>query len=211
VSQAGLLAWRSVASAPAMCWLWPGEGPVAVGGELGADAGALDAYGAGAGAPQRGPAQLRAADCAVRSGSARRVGGRPLCARAGAERVVRFVLAWHSPHWYAGGTPDPLSLYASPGYQNRNRRRCDARWARAARTPTCTPRGFSNALEVARTVGPRARHSTATRHRLAVGDLWRESSCPAGCAMRSSNILHLITETGFWAMAPPGRSAPGAA
>jgi uncharacterized protein (DUF608 family) len=119
----------------------------------------------------------------------------------GEEDIVRFILAWYSPQWYAGGTPDPQSKFALPWYQHEAKKGHPQDGRGSAYTHMYAAR-FGNAVEVAEWVA--SQHESLLERIIAWQEvIYGEESLPGWLRDSLINILHLITETGFWAMAKP--------
>ncbi len=163
-----------------------GEGRVAHGGELGLDSGAW--FRANKGLPYANG----------QSGTSLAV---KFSLQPGERKVVRFILAWHSPQWYAGGTPDPLSRFTLRWYECELKEDTPQDGRGSAYTHMYAAR-FGNAIEVARTLA-RDHASLLARTLAWQSVVYNEASLPIWLRDSLINILHLITETGFWAMAKP--------
>ncbi|HIQ04375.1 MAG TPA: hypothetical protein EYH31_01620, partial [Anaerolineae bacterium] len=119
----------------------------------------------------------------------------------GEEKIVRFVLAWHSPQWYAGGTPDPMSKFTLKWYEHELKEGHPVDGRGSAYTHMYASR-FGNAVEVAELLA--REHESLLRRTLAWQEvIYTEQMLPGWLRDSLVNILHLITETGFWAMAKP--------
>ena len=119
----------------------------------------------------------------------------------GEEKIVRFVLAWHSPQWYAGGTPDPMSRFTLPWYEGELEQGHPQDGRGSAYTHMYAAQ-FGNAVEVAKWIAER--HASLLERILAWQEVvYSEESLPGWLRDSLVNIVHLITETGFWAMAKP--------
>jgi len=98
----------------------------------------------------------------------------------GEEKVIRFILAWHSPVWMGGGS---MTAAGNP-YSHMYARR------------------YADAEAVADFL---ARNHTLLLHRILAWQsvLYSEKSYPAWLRDSLINILHLITETSVWGQAKP--------
>jgi len=163
-----------------------GEAKIAVGGELGLDAGAWRRVSKG---------------LPFASGQAGATVSVDFSLQPGEERIVRFILSWHSPQWYAGGTPDPMSRFTLPWYERELEQGGHQDGRASAYTHMYAAR-FGNAVEVAKWVA--RRHSGLLERILAWQEvIYAEESLPGWLRDSLVNIMHLIPETGFWAMAKP--------
>jgi len=99
----------------------------------------------------------------------------------GESRIIRFVLAWHSPKWRGGGHPVATDTNAfTHMYATR----------------------FQSVLEVAKYLS--SNHESLLRRVLAWQQvIYAEKKLPAWLRESLVNVLYLITETGFWAAAKP--------
>ncbi len=94
------------------------------------------------------------------------------------EKVVRFVLAWYSPCWKGGGIPMASGNTYTHMYASR----------------------YKNALEVARLLADQ--HQVLLERILAWQQvIYTEEQLPPWLRETLVNVLHLITEDGFWAQA----------
>ena len=123
----------------------------------------------------------------------------PFTLRPGEEQVVRFILSWHSPRWFAAGHPDPqgralLPYRAEPAGPGEDPRGATYTHMYALR--------YASAREVAGRLACRHEEILARvlRWQQAVYD---EDALPVWLRDSLVNILHLLTETGFWAAARP--------
>lgn len=100
---------------------------------------------------------------------------------AGETRTVRFLLAWHSPQWRAGGHPAAAETHAfTHVYATR----------------------FRNAFEAAERIT--SHHESLLRRVLAwQAVVYAEKKLPVWLRESLINILYLITEDGLWAAAEP--------
>ncbi len=163
-----------------------GQDEIAIGGELGMDAGAWRRIHKGL------PTAWGQTGATV---SVR------FSLQAGEETTIRFLLAWHSPEWCAGGTPDPLSRFTLPWYQNELHQGAPSDGRGSTYTHMYASR-FGNALEVAELVA--REHASLLSRVLAWQQVvYEEDGLPIWLRDSLVNILHLITETSFWAMAKP--------
>ena len=96
------------------------------------------------------------------------------------EKVVRFVLAWHSPKWNGGGKPGAGMNNYTHMYTTR----------------------FKNALEVAQFLA-REHQNILPRIIAWQQEVYSEAALPLWLRESLVNILHNISETGFWAVAEP--------
>jgi uncharacterized protein (DUF608 family) len=98
----------------------------------------------------------------------------------GGAATIRFVLAWHSPAWKAGGTP----MAGGSSYLHMYARR------------------FGDALETAAYLA--REHGALLRRTLAWQQvLYTERGIPPWLRESLVNSLHLVTEDGLWAQAKP--------
>lgn len=123
----------------------------------------------------------------------------PFALQPGKGQVVRFVLSWHSPRWFAGGHPDPqgralLPYRAEPAAAGEDPRGTTYTHMYALR--------YGSALQAARRVADRHADLLARvlRWQQAVYD---DDALPVWLRDSLVNVLHLLTETGFWAAAQP--------
>ena len=163
-----------------------GEDAIAVGGELGLDAGAWRRVSKGLPFASGQLGASVSVDFSVQPGE---------------ERIVRFILAWYSPQWYAGGTPDPMSRFTLPWYERELEQGGPQDGRGSAYTHMYAAR-FGNAVEVAEYV---ARQHVSLLARIVAWQevIYGEDSLPGWLRDSLVNIMHLIPETGFWAMAKP--------
>jgi len=163
-----------------------GEEEIALGGELGLDAGAWARIGKGLPFAAGQPGSSVSVKFSLQPGE---------------ERIVRFVLAWYSPQWYAGGTPDPMSRFTLPWYQHERQQGHPQDGRGSAYTHMYASR-FGNAVEVATLLA--REHESLLQRTLAWQEIiFSDEALPGWLRDSLVNILHLITETGFWAMAKP--------
>ena len=93
---------------------------------------------------------------------------------------VRFILAWYSPKWTEGGTPTAEGNTYTHMYVSR----------------------YKNALEVAQLLAEE--HQSLLRRTLAWQQvIYTDETLPVWLRDSLVNILHLIPEDSFWAMAKP--------
>lgn len=119
----------------------------------------------------------------------------------GEKRVIRFVLAWHSPVWYAGGSPDPLMRFSLPWF-DRETPATGATDGRGSPYTHMYAARFTTAVEVANAVV--SEHASLLRRIIAWQEtLYSEAFLPVWLRDSLINNLHLITETSFWAMTKP--------
>jgi len=98
----------------------------------------------------------------------------------GEEKVVRFVLAWHSPQWMGGGTMTAGGNAYTHMYAAR----------------------YRNVLAVARDVA--RRHASLLKRTLAwQAVIYQDKDLPPWLSDSLINVLHLVTETAVWAQAKP--------
>jgi uncharacterized protein (DUF608 family) len=119
----------------------------------------------------------------------------------GEERVIRFLLAWYSPVWYGGGSPDPLVRYSLPWYEREAQLNGLGDGRGNPYTHMYAGR-FGNAVDVAAAV---ARDHAALLGRIIAWQqvIYDDASLPVWLRDSLVNNFHMITETGFWAMAKP--------
>jgi len=163
-----------------------GEAEVSTGGALGADSGAWQRAGKGLPTALTEPGASLSVDFALGPGES---------------RIVRLLLAWHSPMWYAGGTPDPFSRFALRWYEHESQQG-NVRDGRGSAYTHGYARRFGSATEVAQLVA--SQHAALLSRILAWQSVvYAEEKLPGWLRDSLVNILHLINETGFWAMAKP--------
>jgi non-lysosomal glucosylceramidase len=163
-----------------------GEEEITSGGELGMDAGAWRRIGKGLPFASGQPGSSVSVKFSLQPGE---------------EKIVRFILAWYSPQWYAGGTPDPTSKFTLPWYEHELKKGHPQDGRGSAYTHMYSAR-FGNAVEVAELVAKE--HESLLRRVVAWQEvIYTEESLPGWLRDSLVNILHLITETSFWAMARP--------
>jgi uncharacterized protein (DUF608 family) len=98
----------------------------------------------------------------------------------GEEDIVRFVLAWHSPHWMSTGNP------------------------------AIGPRAFRHMYSMRYRSALAAAQALAEEHETLLGrvlawqqDIYAERALPGWLREVLLNMLHVYTETSFWAVAEP--------
>jgi uncharacterized protein (DUF608 family) len=117
------------------------------------------------------------------------------------KKTIRFILAWYSPVWYAGGTPDPLSKFTLRWYENELKEGQSIDGRGSAYTHMYASR-FIDAVEVARFVAKQ--HDSLLKRILNWQTvIYEDQDLPGWLSDSMVNIFHLITEDGLWAMAKP--------
>lgn len=100
--------------------------------------------------------------------------------KPGENKVVRFILSWHSPRWKSGGTPTSGGNTYTHMYTTR----------------------YDSALEAAQLLAEK--HESLLKRVLAWQQVvYKEEKLPVWLRELLVNILHLITEDSFWAVAKP--------
>jgi len=142
-----------------------GEEAVRTGGDLGSDAGAWANIEGSLPYAKTSAGASVAIDYALQPGE---------------ERVVRFVLAWHSPVWLGGGTPEAGGNAYTHMYA--------ARWRSA--------RAAADHL---------ARHHERLLRRVLAWQaaIYEETTLPVWLRDALVNVLYMITETSVWAQVKP--------
>lgn len=159
-----------------------GGPPGRVGGALGCDTGAWGRI------DHSLPSATGATGCSLTA---------PFALEAGEERVLRFLLTWHSARWFACGHPDPqgraMLTFATP----------PARPGEDPRGPAYTHMyalRHESAEHAARCVA-QGHEALLTRVLSWQQTLYDEERLPVWLRDSLVNILHLFTETSFWAAA----------